>query len=85
VTTIRVDRRGAVGRIMLTRADKQNAIDRETAELLFAGFQRLETDNQVRVVHLTGEGDDFCVGTDLDAMSRMVHEPAEVQRHDAES
>jgi len=85
VTTIRVERRGAVGRITLTRAEKQNAIDRETAELLFAGFQRLETDNQVRVVHLTGEGDDFCVGTDLDAIGRMANEPAEVQRHDAES
>ena len=85
MTTIRVERRGAVGRITLTRAEKQNAIDRETAELLFAGFQRLETDNQVRVVHLTGEGDDFCVGTDLDAIGRMANEPAEVQRHDAES
>ena len=85
MTAIRVDRRGAVGRITLTRAEKRNAIDRETAELLFAGFQHLETDNQVRVVHLTGEGDDFCVGTDLDAMSRLASEPAEVQRHDAES
>ena len=85
MTSIRVDRRGAIGRITLTRAEKQNAIDRETAELLFAGFQRLETDNQVRVVHLTGDGDDFCVGTDLDAMSRIAGEPPEVQRHDAES
>ena len=85
MSAIRVDRRGAVGRITLTRAEKRNAIDRETAELLFAGFQHLETDNQVRVVHLTGDGDDFCVGTDLDAMSRMANEPAEVQRHDAES
>ena len=85
MTSIRVDRRGAVGRITITRAEKQNAIDRETAELLFAGFQRLETDNQVRVVHLTGDGDDFCVGTDLDAMGRMASEPAEMQRHDAEA
>ena len=85
MNNIRVERRGAVGRITITRAEKQNAIDRETAELLFAGFQHLETDNQVRVVHLTGEGDDFCVGTDLDAMSHLASEPSEVQRHDAES
>lgn len=82
---LRVERRGVVGRITLTRPDKQNAIDRETAELLFAGLQTLETDNQVRIVHLTGEGDDFCIGSDLDAMSRLAGEPAETQRHDAES
>jgi methylglutaconyl-CoA hydratase len=85
VNNLRVERRGVIGRVTLARAAKQNAIDRETAELLFAGLQSLESDNQVRVVHLTGEGDDFCIGADLEAVNRMINEPSEVQRQDAES
>lgn len=85
MSDLRVERRGVVGRITLARPEKGNAVDRALADLLFAGLQTLETDNQVRVVHLTGDGDDFCVGSDLDAVNRMVSEPAETQRHDAES
>jgi methylglutaconyl-CoA hydratase len=85
VNPLRVERRGVIGRITLTRSDKQNAIDREMAELLFAGLQHLESDNQVRVVHLTGDGDDFSVGVDLEAMNRLINEPSETQRHEAES
>lgn len=82
---IRVERRDFVGRITLTRADKKNAINGEMAELLFAALQHLEGDNEVRVVHLTAEGDDFCAGTDLDALSQLANQPSEAQRHDAES
>jgi len=85
VTGVRVERRGAVGRIMLVRREKQNAIDGQTAETLFAGLQTLESDNQVRVVHLTGDGDDFSVGADLEATGRLLNQPAEVQRQDAEA
>src|SRR5204863_6537702 len=45
----------------------------------------LESDNQVRIVHVTGEGDDFSVGTDLEAMHRLANEPSDVQRQDAEA
>jgi len=85
VSQIRVERRDFVGRITLTRTEKKNAIDRETADLLFAALQHLEGDNEVRVVHLTSDGDDFCVGTDLDALTQLANEPAESQRHDAEA
>jgi methylglutaconyl-CoA hydratase len=85
MSTIRIERRGVIGCIMLCRAEKKNAIDGPTAEAMFAGLQNLESDNQVRIVHLTGDGDDFCIGTDFDAMSRLVNEPSEVQRRDAEA
>jgi methylglutaconyl-CoA hydratase len=85
VNPIRVERRDFVGRITLTRPDKKNAIDRETADLLFAALQHLESDHEVRVVHLAGEGDDFCVGADLAALSQLANEPSETQRHDAEA
>jgi methylglutaconyl-CoA hydratase len=70
---------------MLVRREKQNAIDSAMAETLFAGLQTLESDNQVRIVHITGEGDDFSVGADLEATGRLLNEPAEVQRQDAEA
>jgi len=85
MTSVRVERRGVIGRITLAKPEKQNVIDREMAELLFAGLQHLETDNQVRVVHLTGAGDDFCAGTDLHAMHKLINEPSETQRHEAEA
>jgi methylglutaconyl-CoA hydratase len=85
VSTIRVERRGAIGRITLARREQRNAIDRQTAELLFAGLQTLESDNQVRIVHVTGDGEDFSIGTDLEAMNRLINEPSDVQRQDAEA
>ena len=74
-----------VGRITLARVEQHNALDGPTADTLFAALQNLESDNQVRVVHLTSDGEDFCVGADLEAIGRLLNEPAETQRHDAES
>jgi methylglutaconyl-CoA hydratase len=85
VKYLRVERRGVVGRIVLARGEKQNALDRQTAEDLFAALRRWESDTHVRVVHVTSEGEDFCVGSDLEAMARMLDEPAEAQRQDAEA
>ena len=82
---VRVERRGSIGWILLARPEQQNVIDRQTAEQLFAALQRLESDNQVRVVHLTGEGDDFCAGVDLAAMDRLQQESGDAQRQDAEA
>jgi methylglutaconyl-CoA hydratase len=85
VKNLRVERRGVIGRIALARAERQNAIDRETAEEIFAALQNLESDNQVRIVQITGDGDDFSIGMDVDAMARLLDEPSDVQRQDAEA
>lgn len=82
---LQVDRRGVVGQILLARPERRNVIDRETAESLLAALQTLETDNSVRVVHLTGAGEDFSAGIDLEAMGRLIDEPGEKQRQDAEA
>jgi methylglutaconyl-CoA hydratase len=85
VSSLRIERHGVIGRIVLARPERQNVIDRETAEKLFAALQTLESDNSVRVVHLTGAGDDFSIGMDLEAMSRLLDQPSEAQREDAEA
>lgn len=82
---VRTERRGVIGRVVLARPEQQNMLDRGMAEALFAALQKLESDNQVRVVHLSAAGDDFCAGTDLHAMAKLLESPSEVQREDAEA
>jgi methylglutaconyl-CoA hydratase len=85
VNGVRIERRGVIGRLVLARAERQNVIDRQTAEALFSGLQTLESDNSVRVVHLFGEGEDFSAGMDLQALGRLLDEPSDAQRQDAEA
>jgi enoyl-CoA hydratase/carnithine racemase len=57
-----------VARVQIDRADRMNAVDEETADELEAIWQRIEADNDVRVVVLTGSGEKaFCAGADLKA------------------
>lgn len=82
---IRLERQGSIGRIILSRVDRKNAIDREMAAELFAACSQFEQDGQVRVVHLTADGDDFCVGADLQALSSALGSTGEAHRQDAEA
>jgi methylglutaconyl-CoA hydratase len=82
---VRVERRDAVGRLTISRPDKRNALDRQTAEELFVGLSTLESDPAVRVILVRGEGKDFCAGADLEALAAMLDAPGEVHREDAEA
>lgn len=82
---IRLERQGSIGRIVLSRPDRRNAIDREMAAELFAACAQLEQDGHVRVVHLAADGDDFCVGADLQALSSALGSTGETHREDAEA
>lgn len=82
---VRVERRDAVGRLTISRPEKRNALDRQTAEELFVGLSTLESDPAVRVILVRGEGKDFCAGADLEALAAMLDAPGEVHRDDAEA
>ena len=82
---IRLEKQGSVGRIILARPERRNVIDREMASELFAACSQLEQDGQVRVVQLSADGDDFCVGTDLQALSSALGATSENNREDAEA
>jgi enoyl-CoA hydratase len=56
---------GAVLVITLNRPHVRNAIDMDTARLLHAALQRLETQPHLRAGVLTGAGGTFCSGMDL--------------------
>jgi methylglutaconyl-CoA hydratase len=85
VTRIRLLRDGAVGRIVLARPEKKNALDRQAADELFAALAQLEGDATIRAIHLAADGDDFCAGADLEALERTLEAGAEVHRQDAEA
>ena len=85
MSRVRLLRDGAVGRIILARPERKNALDRQMADELFASLAQFESDPVCRVIHLGAEGEDFCVGTDLDTLERSLDAGSDEHRADAEA
>ncbi|MFE2263626.1 crotonase/enoyl-CoA hydratase family protein [Streptomyces griseosporeus] len=66
--SVRVERRGPVTTVVLSRPEVRNAVDGPTAAELAAAFQEFEADDSARAAVLWGEGGTFCAGADLKAM-----------------
>lgn len=63
---ILVEKRLLIGYITINRPDKLNALNKATIEELNKAFSELETDNEVRVIILTGTGQKaFVAGADI--------------------
>jgi enoyl-CoA hydratase/carnithine racemase len=60
-----VERDDAVARVWLARPEKRNALDTGTLEELVAVFRSFETDDDLRVAVLGGQGPSFSAGADL--------------------
>ena len=54
--------------ITLNRAEKRNAIDAASVELLHQFLEQADLEANVRVVLIRGAGKDFCAGADLDEL-----------------
>jgi methylglutaconyl-CoA hydratase len=54
--------------VTLNRAEKRNAINAASVELLHQFLEQADLDANVRVVVLRGAGQDFCAGADLDEL-----------------
>lgn len=62
------EKRGVVGLLTINRPHARNAISREVTIAMAAGVDVMESDEDVRVLVITGAGDDaFCAGADLKA------------------
>ena len=77
------ERIGAAAVLTITRPQRRNAVDDDTAAELLDGFHRFEDDDGARALVLTGEGPEaFCAGADLKAFAERAKrfdgaEPAE--------
>jgi methylglutaconyl-CoA hydratase len=69
---IDVDIRAAVAIVTLNRPDVHNAFDEDLIAELTTALERLDRDQSVRAVVLTGAGKSFCAGADLNWMKRMA-------------
>lgn len=64
-----------IARVTIDRADKRNAVDVETHLALRALWPRLEKEQSVRVITLTGAGSrSFCAGADIGSFLPYLHE-----------
>lgn len=66
---ILVETVGRVAVIMINRPQCRNAVDGETAHLLFDAFKNFDEDDMLDVAILSATGGTFCAGADLKALS----------------
>jgi len=62
---------GAVGTIVLNRAERRNALSRTMVAELGQAFDDLHVEKRVRAVVLTGAGTAFCSGLDVHEMKSL--------------
>lgn len=72
---LRLERDGAVVRLLLDRPERRNALTHAMMIELEHAFRALAEDRDCRVVVLRGSGGHFCAGGDLDAMADMPPAP----------
>ncbi|MFE0349719.1 crotonase/enoyl-CoA hydratase family protein [Streptomyces griseoluteus] len=65
---VRMETRGHVTTVVLSRPEARNAVDGPTAAELAAAFRAFEADGEARAAVLWGEGGTFCAGADLKAI-----------------
>ena len=61
-----------VAQITLNRPEKRNALDRATVADLTAQLRHCAADSAVRAVQITGAGNIFCAGADLNEMQAQA-------------
>jgi enoyl-CoA hydratase/carnithine racemase len=66
---VRIERKGPVFTVILSRSERRNAVDRETARELADAFGEFDADANASVAVLFGEGGNFCAGADLKAVA----------------
>ena len=67
--TVHTETRDDIFIVTINRPDRRNAVDRDTADALYAAFRAFDADPALSVAVLTGAGGAFCAGADLKAVA----------------
>jgi enoyl-CoA hydratase len=68
---VHYERRGAAALVTIDRPERRNAVDGPTAAALLDAYERFASDDNARVLVLTGAGGTFCAGADLKALETL--------------
>jgi len=66
-----VEKEGPILIVTLNRPEKRNAVNSEVMCRLYDAWQQLNRDDELRVGILTGRGNTFCAGMDLEDLKKL--------------
>lgn len=69
--TIKYEKKDQIAYITVNRPKQMNALNSVVLEELYDAFEKAGTDDEIRVILLTGEGKAFVAGADIAEMSKM--------------
>jgi methylglutaconyl-CoA hydratase len=81
--TVLVVKEGKVLRLTMNRPQVHNAFNAEMIRELAAAFDAAKKDTEVRLVVLTGAGQSFCAGADLNWMREIIRYSYEQNLHES--
>ena len=79
--TIKYEVKDSVGYVTISRPETLNALNKTVLEELFDVFNKIDADDSVRVVILTGEGRSFVAGADIGQIFNGHHTLEEYTAH----
>src|SRR3978361_572134 len=76
---VEIEDRGAVRHVVMTRAEKRNAMNGEMVLALGEAFRDAAADDSVRVVVVRGDGPMFSSGMDLSSLGDLAADPSSLR------
>jgi enoyl-CoA hydratase/carnithine racemase len=84
MSLVQIEDRGAVRHVVMTRAEKRNAMNGEMVLALGDAFREAQMDDSVRVVVVRGDGPMFSSGMDLGSLADLSSDPSGLRPFRAE-
>jgi enoyl-CoA hydratase len=73
MTEVTYERKGPAAVLTIDRPERRNAVDPNTADQLLDAYREFESDEDARILVLTGAGEDaFCAGADLKSVAAAM-------------
>ena len=73
---IKLEKKGRVAVITMNRPEKRNALNSEVRQELYYVLKRIDLDENIRSAIITGAGEAFIAGADIQAMKNYTVEDA---------